>query len=213
MSIWEASMSILRRLASLISNLIHKGQVERDLHDEIRSFLDMLTEEKVREGLSPDSARRAARIEIGGLEQAKEQVREARAGALLEDLWRDLRYSVAVLARNPGFSIVAVMTISLGIGANTAIFSVVNGVLLRPLPFDHPEQLVEIRETQPEKGDDEMAVAPADFNYWRENSRAFSAIAAHYTHISFNFTGSGEPERLASAAVSARFPGRIWPNN
>src|SRR6516165_5700474 len=88
MSIWEASMSILRRLASLISNLIHKGQVERDLHDEIRSFLDMLTEEKVREGLSPDSARRAARIEIGGLEQAKEQVREARAGALLEDLWR-----------------------------------------------------------------------------------------------------------------------------
>jgi putative ABC transport system permease protein len=198
-------MSILRRLASLIRNLLYKRHVERDLHEEIGSFLDMLAEEKVRKGLSPDSARRAARIEIGGLEQAKEQVREARRGALVEALWRDLRYSVAVLGRNPGFSIVAVITISLAIGANTAIFSVVNGVLLRPLPFDQPDQLVEIRETQPEKGDDEMAVAPADFQYWRENTQSFSAMAAHYTHISFNLTGSGEPEKMSSAAVSASF--------
>ena len=198
-------MSTLRRLARLIHNLLYKRQVERDLDDEIGSFLELLVDEKVRKGIRPDLARRAARIEIGGLEQAKEQVREAREGARLEALWRDLRYSAAALVRNPGFSLVAIITISLGIGANTAIFSIVNGVLLRPLPFDHPEQLVEIRETQLEKGDDEMAVAPADFQYWRKNSKSFSAMAAHYTHISFNLTGNGEPERLTSAAVSASF--------
>jgi len=198
-------MSTLRRVARLIHNLLYKRQLERDLDDEIGSFLDLLVDEKVRKGIRPDLARRAARIEIGGLEKAKEQVREARGGAWLEALWRDLRYSAAALVRNPGFSVVAIITISLGIGANTAIFSVVNGVLLRPLPFDHPEQLVEIRETQLEKGDNEMAVAPADFQYWRKNSQSFSAMAAHYTHISFNLTGNGEPEKLSSAAVSASF--------
>jgi putative ABC transport system permease protein len=199
------AMSMLRRLASLIHNLLHKRQIERDLDDEIGSFFDLLTNEKLSKGMSPQMALRAARIEAGGLEQTKEQVRETRGGAWLEAFWRDFRYSAVALARNPGLSVVAVITISLGIGANTAIFSVVNGVLLRPLPFDHPEELVEIRETQLEKGDDEMAVAPADFQYWRESSQSFSTMAAHYTHVSFNLTGSGEAEKLSSAAVSASF--------
>src|SRR5262249_37715482 len=198
-------MPMLRRLASLVRNLFHSRQVEGDLDDELGAYLDLLTEEKVRSGLSPELARRAARIEAGGLEQTKERVRDARVGTTLEGIWRDIRYSMAVLGRNPCFSIVAVVTISLGIGANTAIFSAVNGVLLSPLPFEDPDRLVEVRETLLEKGEDEMAVAPADYQYWIEHGHSFSAIAAHYTHISFNLIGSGEPEKLSSAAVSASF--------
>jgi len=140
-------MTVLRRLASLWRNLFHRRLVERDLDDEVRAYVDLLGDEKVCAGMGPVEARRAARIEAGGVEQVKEEVRGVRMGFLLETILRDLRYAVRSLKRNPGFTAVAVLTISLGIGATTTIYSAVHSLLLAPLPYRGADRLVSLTET------------------------------------------------------------------
>src|SRR5215510_3712321 len=137
-------MPLLARLSSLWRNLFHKVRRERELTEEIDAYLDMLVEQKINEGLDPAEARRAALIELGGKEQVKEKVREARAGYQLDILWQDLRYGLRMLRRNPGFTAVAVLTLALGIGANTAIFSVANAFLIRPFPIKDAERIVDL---------------------------------------------------------------------
>src|SRR5262245_53976797 len=134
-------MPILPRLSSLWRNLFHKARKEQELTEEIDAYLEMLVEQKINEGLDPVEARRATLIELGGKEQVKEKVREARAGHQLETLWRDLRYGLQMLGRNPGFTAVAVLSLALGVGANTAIFSLMDAVLFKMLPVKNPEQL------------------------------------------------------------------------
>jgi putative ABC transport system permease protein len=134
-------MPLLSRLFSFWRNLFHKDRMEWELTEEIRAHLEMLVELKVKEGLDPAEARRVALIELGGEEQVKENVREARMGYQLDTLLQYLRYGARILLKNRGFTAMAVLTLALGIGANTAIFSDINGILLRPLAFHTSPQL------------------------------------------------------------------------
>ena len=135
-------MPILPRLSSLWRNLFHKAREEQELTEELDAYLEMLVEQKIKEGFDPVEARRAALIELGGREQVKEKVREVSVGYQLEILWQDLRYGLRALGRNPAFAAVAVLSLALGIGANTAIFSLMDAVLFKTLPVKNPEQLV-----------------------------------------------------------------------
>ena len=162
----------------------------------------MLTEAKIQQGLAPEDARRAALVELGGVEQVKESVREVRHGRLLEDLAQDARYALRSLRKHPGFTFVAVLTLALGIGANTAIFSVINAVLLRPLPYENADRLVVLTETISERP---IGVSYPNFVDWRNQSTVFENIAAVRHRESFNLTGAGESERLQGRLVSANF--------
>ena len=135
-------MPLMPRIASLWRTLFHRSRLDAELDEEVRGYLQALTDKKIREGLEPAAARRAASIEMGGVESVKEEAREARIGVDLETTWRDARYAWRGLWRSPGFAAATILTLGLGIGANTAIFSVVNAMLLAPLPYREPSRLV-----------------------------------------------------------------------
>src|SRR5688500_1482761 len=134
---------------AFFKNLFSRGDVERELDDELRSYIDLLTQEKIKAGMNLDAARRAARLEAGGVEQIKEEVRDVRRGALLETTLQDLKYGVRLLKRSPGFATLAILTIALGIGANSAIFSVINGVVRKPLGYPASDRLMFITSQFP----------------------------------------------------------------
>jgi putative ABC transport system permease protein len=137
-------MTILHRLAAMVAWVWRRDRAEQQLDAELHAYVEMSAAAKVREGLSLDEARRQARIELGGVEQVKEQVRHGRHGGVVDEVWRDVRFAVRLLANAPMFSAVIVVTLALGIGATTAIFSVVDALLLRSLPVRSPEELVQI---------------------------------------------------------------------
>jgi predicted permease len=195
-------MSLLSRLASTWRNLSNKDVVDQELTEELRAHIDLLTDQKIRAGIDPEAARRAALVEVGGVEQVKERVREVRMGRPLDDLSQDLRYALRGLRKHRAFTIVAVITLALGIGANTAIFTVINTVLLRPLPYEQPDQLVVLTETISERP---AGVSYQNFVDWRNQNSVFENIAAVRPRESFNLTGAGESERLQGRLVSANF--------
>ncbi|HSE96776.1 MAG TPA: ABC transporter permease, partial [Blastocatellia bacterium] len=135
-------MSIWSRLSSLWRNILRRDRVEQDLREEVEAYLEMLVEARIKDGLNPEEARRAALIELGGLEQVKDSVREVRMGHLIETIWRDAGYGLRMLLKSKGFTLVAVLSLALGIGANTAIFSLIDAVLLKMLPVSSPHELV-----------------------------------------------------------------------
>jgi putative ABC transport system permease protein len=194
-------MSLPTRIASLFRNLTRRRHVEQDLADEVGSYLDLATDRKVMQGLTQTEARRAALVELGGTEQVKEQVRQVRLGYWLETCLKDVRFGLRSLCKSPGFTAVALLTLALGIGANTAIFSVIHSVMLRPLPYREPGQLVKIWPERPR-----VSVSKADYLDLKNGARSFEAIAA-YSNWGFTVTGSGEPAKLEGARVTANlFP-------
>jgi putative ABC transport system permease protein len=162
----------LSRLHSALRNLFTRPRIERELDADVRAYADLLADEKVRAGMDRSEARRAALVELGGIERVKDEVREVRTGAQLETTARDIRYAIRTLVRRPGFTVVAVIALALGIGATSAIFSVVNGVLLRPLPYRDPKRLVVILH------EGRNPVAPANYLDWKRQSSLFSSFGA-----------------------------------
>ena len=138
-------MRTLLRLMAAVRNLFHVDKVERDLDAEIRAYVDGVSEERIAAGMTPEEARRMALAECGGTEPVKQAVRDSRAGTGISTIWQDMRFAVRVLRKSPGFTTVVILTLALGIGANTAIFTLVNAVLLQTIPVTHPEELVVLR--------------------------------------------------------------------
>ncbi|HEY6400629.1 MAG TPA: permease prefix domain 1-containing protein, partial [Blastocatellia bacterium] len=194
-------MTWLRVFLRRLGGVIFKRRVERDLEEEIRSHLEMQIEENLRRGMTPEEARQAASRKFGGVVQVREAYRDRLTLPALETAFQDLRYGLRMLRRNPGFTFVAVLTLALGIGANTAIFSVVNAVLLRSLPYRDPDRLVMLSYYRAREG--AQFATGSWYLDWRDQAKAFEQIAAYRTDDA-DLTGNGEPERLTAGTVSAR---------
>ena len=192
---------MLSRLRSFWQGLWKRSAFEREMDDEVRFHLEARMDDLVRSGLPREEAARRARIEFGGVEAYQDQCRQARGLHLVDDLGNDFRHGLRMLAKSPGFTAVTVLTLALGIGANTAIFSVVNAVLLRPLPFIHPEQLVQIFQTLPEQGVIDAGVSYPNFTDWGQQNKGFEQIAAMRPKT-FALTGDREPSYVDGATVT-----------
>jgi putative ABC transport system permease protein len=176
--------------------------MEDDLSEEVQFHLQNEIEKNVRLGMRPEEARYAALRDFGGVDQVRDQCRDIRSARVLQGFWQDVRYGFRLLKKNPGFTAVAVITLALGIGANTAIFSSVNAVLLKPLPYERPERLFLLWERFSRLGLDRVVVSASEFSDYRDQATGFEQIAA-FDYASFNLTGGGEPERIQGAVVSA----------
>ena len=192
-------MTWLRILVLRIRGLFGRSKQEAELDAEVRAHLEALTEENVRRGMTSEEARHAARREFGGVDQTKELYRERRGLPFLETQLQDIRFGVRMLAKNPGFTIVAVLTLALGIGANTAIFSVVKAVLLRGLPFKNPAQLVRVNESVAKGG--RSPVAYPNYLDWRAQNDVFEEMAA-YGDCEMILNGKDKSDRLDCEQVS-----------
>ena len=160
----------------MVEESVLRERVEQDLDDELRAFLEMTVEEKRAAGMTEREARRAALIELGGLDQVKDAVRDARTGAMADELRRDVAYAWRMLARNPAFTAVAVLTLALGVGANAAVFTVVDAVVFRPLPYEDPERLVKIWSTDSRQPTDNLS--SPDLDEMRGLHDLFAEVAA-----------------------------------
>jgi hypothetical protein len=178
-------MRRLRALLLRLGGLLAKEPRDRELAEEMESHLQLHIEDNLRAGLSPAEARREAIMKLGGIEQTKENYRERRGLPLLETTFQDCRYALRLLQKNPGFSLVAALTLALGIGGNTAVFSVMNSVLLQNLPLPHPEQLMFLRlpNDQPagasNTGDGDTSFSDPVFEQLRKEHAALSDLMAY----------------------------------
>jgi MacB-like periplasmic core domain len=161
----------------------------------------MLADENIRRGMPREEALRAARIKLGGLTQLKETNRELRGLPFIETFFQDARYALRMLRKSPGFTAVAVLTLALGIGANTAIFSVVYAVLLKPLPYANPNQLVSAFAANTQEGVPEDGTSYPNFEEWRAQNHVFSELATINFH-QLTLTGRGEPSEVDTSVVT-----------
>jgi putative ABC transport system permease protein len=199
-------MPLHSHLSSLLRNLFRKSRTERELDDEVRAYLQELTGENVRSGMRPEDARRAAAIELGGVDQVKEAVRHVRRGHMLEELIQDLRYAARTLRKNPGFAAVAVLALALGIGANTAMFSVVYGILLRPLPYPDAERIAVVYIHFLPWDNPRGNMSMADFLDWKSRTTSFEEPSLYAAMGQrFDLTGNGASEQVHGASATSGF--------
>src|SRR4051812_10032430 len=192
------------RLVSLARNLFRQSEVERELDDELRGALQTLEDRYAAAGMPRPDARRAAHLELGGVEQIKERVRDGRAGATIESAWTDVRYAARGFARAPGFTFVVVATLALGIGANSAIFSVVHTLLLAPLPYRDADRLVFVWSDMTEAGYPRAPLSGPELADLRTRSTTCSAFGAIWANTAA-LTGDRDPEQLRIGLVTDNF--------
>jgi putative ABC transport system permease protein len=185
-----------------IRHLLRRNVAEGELEQELRFHRERQLEKYVTSGLGEAEALRRLRMNFGGLGQVKEECQDAWGTRLLETLFQDLRYGSRVLRKSPGFTVIALLTLALGIGANTAIFSILYGILLRPLPYKDASHLIVLHETTPRVGT--VSVSYPDFLDWRAQNTTFSEMAA-VNNVGFNLSGINQPENVSGQAVSVNF--------
>ena len=198
-------MSIRSDLVARLRALFFRSSEEHELEEELRSHLEMEAEHQRRSGLSEEEARRRSHIALGGVDPVKEEVRDARGTRLVEDLVKDFGYTIRTLARSPSFAIVTILTLAIGIGGTTAVFSAVDAVLLQPLPYQEPGQLV--RLYQPDVGSmgNRMFVTPVHFLAYRSQMSAFESAAAIRTYDEAGADiGTGTDVRRITTAAHQR---------
>ncbi|MEX2260660.1 MAG: ABC transporter permease [Bryobacteraceae bacterium] len=200
-------MDTLRELLARLRSFFRKQARDEDLDQELSAHLDFAIEDNIRRGMAPEEARRRALVSIGGIERAKEEHRDSRGLPALDTIVRDLRYAVRTLRRDAGLATFAVLIVGLGVGASSTVFSVVDALLLRPLPFDDPGRLVWIANGQSENLS-AQTVQVANLLELREHSQSFSVVAGYspfYGAGDIRLTGTGEPERLTGVPVTEDF--------
>jgi putative ABC transport system permease protein len=194
--------ALVRRFWVLVRNLTRPHATDAELSADVNAYVQLLEDEKIAAGMATDAARRAARAEVGGVEPLKEAVRDVRAGSLIAQWWQDTRYAIRLARRDIGFTAVAVLTLALGIGANTAIFSVVHAVLIEPLPYPEPHRLVVVWERNAAVGKDRDPVAPLNFQDWRARNTTFDELGA-YRVESAALSRIEPPEQIVTVAMSS----------
>ena len=189
---------------SRIRSLAERESVEREMDEELRFHVERYAEDLLRRGVGREEAMRRARVEFGGVEKLKEECREASGWQWMEELAQDIRYGLRMLRKNPGFTAVAVLTLALGVGANTAIFSVVYAVLLKPLPYAHAEQLFNVFQEQAQDSSAKTGWSYLNFEELRTGNGVFSAMAGAQQH-QLTLTGHGEPAVINTSVVTPEF--------
>src|SRR5579863_811665 len=197
-------MRSLRRFFARAGNFIIRKRDDERLKEEIQEHIALQTAENIRAGLSPAEARRQAKLKFGAVEAMKEDYRAERSLHFIETFLQDIRYALRMLRKSPGFATVAILTLALGIGANTAIFSVVNAVLLRPLPYKNASRIVWAAERFPFNHDAAVVLSP-DFIVWKDDNGVFEKIGAWGGDVGANLAGAGEAERVSVTRVTTDF--------
>src|SRR6266513_109809 len=189
-----------------LRSLFRWSQADQELDDELRDHLDRKTEEYVAQGMTQEEAQRRARLDLGGVEQTKEKCRDARRVNWIQDFFQDLHFGARMLRKSPGFTAAAVITLALGIGANTSIFSVVHGALLAPLPYSEPDRLVMVWENNPRF--QRVWVSYPNFRDWQHTARSLQQMAAGLDQ-GVDLTSPGAPEHLYGRQISSGFFGTL----
>jgi predicted permease len=197
---------VISRLRALWDNLFRRKKLDRDLDEELQAYVELVSAEKMRKGVSPEEAYREARRDGGGVEQVKENVRDVRAGVWLDSLVRDFRYGVRTLAKNPAFTLIAMATLALGIGANTAMFSLLDQVVLRLLPVRDPERVVIVRETGNHYGNSygPNTISWPMFEDLRDNNQVFSGMFCRFP-ATVTISGGDQAAQISAELVSGSY--------
>src|SRR5215472_13982272 len=199
-----SGMRFLRRFLIRLLNFATRHSADQRLQEEIAEHLAFQTEENLRAGMSPTEARRQAAIKLGAAEAIRQDHHAEQSLPFFENLLFDLRYAVRMLLRSPGFSFIVIATVALGVGATTAIYSVIDATLLHPLPFPNPDELVRVEDDLPGPGAQDVGLSVLE---WRdlESSGIFEAVAIAGHGANVNLTGAAQPERLGFKAVTPNY--------
>ncbi len=200
-------MNWLRQIVSRLRAVLGKRQRDRVLDEELQTHLALLVEQNIERGMSPEAARREAKLSLGGADQIKESVRDHRGLPFLETIVQDLRFGLRMLRKSPGFTAVAVLTLALGIGANTAIFSLIDSIFLQMLPVKNAAQVVDVYKTVNGSGYGELSYP--DYVYYRDHAQSFSELAAQYPTSPINLVISRDAEQVNGSVVTSNYFGLL----